>query len=92
MSKPRVSVARWSAETIGPTIIAVPHRGHSHVAQGAAAVVDVAVACVGVAAARWRGEQHPRESQAGHAAGIGEKPRLPDAYEAARQDVLDEAA
>ena len=33
VSKPSVTVARWSAERIGPTIIAAPHRGHAHVAQ-----------------------------------------------------------
>ena len=26
-------VASWSAERIGPTIIAAPHRGHAHVAR-----------------------------------------------------------
>ena len=32
VSKPRVSVISWSAERIGPRIIAAPHRGHAHVA------------------------------------------------------------
>ena len=38
------------------------------------------------------GEQGPREGHARGATGVGEKSRLPDADEAARQDVLDEAA
>ena len=46
-----MTVARWSAERIGPTIIAAPHRGHAHVARVSVAVVTAAVACVDVAAA-----------------------------------------
>ena len=38
------------------------------------------------------GEQGPGERQTGHATGVREKARLSDAHEAARQDVLDEAA
>jgi hypothetical protein len=29
VSKPKAAVASWNAERIGPTIIAVPHRGHA---------------------------------------------------------------
>ena len=50
LSKPSVTVARWSAERIGPTIIAAPHRGHAHVARVSVAVVAAAVASVDVAA------------------------------------------
>ena len=32
LSKPSVTVASWSAERIGPMIIAAPQRGHAHVA------------------------------------------------------------
>jgi hypothetical protein len=49
VSKPSVTVVRWSAERIGPTIIAAPQRGHAHVARGAVSVVGVAVAAVGAA-------------------------------------------
>ena len=52
----------------------------------------VAVASVDGAAVDWCGEQRPRERHAGRATGVREKARLPDAHEAARQDVLDEAA
>src|SRR5688572_3417027 len=45
LSKLPVTLARWSAERIGPTIIATPHRGHTHVAPGFVSVVTVAVAC-----------------------------------------------
>ena len=38
-------MARWSAERIGPTIIAAPHRGHAHVAR-VVSMVTVAIACV----------------------------------------------
>ena len=38
MSKPSVTVARWSAERIGPTIIAAPQRGQAHVARVAGSV------------------------------------------------------
>ena len=38
------------------------------------------------------GEQGPGERHAGRATGVREEARLPDAHEAARQDVLDEAA
>ena len=33
LSKLPVTVARWSAERMGPTIIAAPHRGHARVAR-----------------------------------------------------------
>ena len=47
VSKPRVIVARWSAERIGPRIIAAPQRGHAHVATGgASAEVDGAATVV----------------------------------------------
>ena len=39
-------MARWSADKIGPTIIAAPHRGHVHEARVAGSVVDVAGASV----------------------------------------------
>jgi hypothetical protein len=42
-SKLQVTVARWSAERIGPTIIAAPHRGHAHIARVGASVVVGAV-------------------------------------------------
>jgi hypothetical protein len=45
LSKPRVIVISWTAERIGPTIIAAPQRGHAHVA-----IVGVSVAVDGVAA------------------------------------------
>src|SRR5258705_12700858 len=44
LSKPRVMVISWSAERIGPRIIAAPQRGHAHVA-----TVGVSVAVDGVA-------------------------------------------
>jgi hypothetical protein len=43
VSKRSVRVARWSGERIGPTIIAVPHRGQAHVARSVGSVVTVAV-------------------------------------------------
>jgi hypothetical protein len=43
-SKPRVIVFSWSAESVGPRIIAAPQRGHAQVA-----TVDVSVAVDGVA-------------------------------------------
>ena len=42
VSKPRVIVVSWSAERIGPRIIAAPHRGHAHVAVVVVVVVSVA--------------------------------------------------
>ena len=39
-----------------------------------------------------RGEKRPREGDARRPTGVREKARLPNADEAARQDVLDEAA
>lgn len=49
LSKLHVTVARWSAERIGPTIIAAPHRGHAHVARagGVSVVVGAIVSVVG---------------------------------------------
>jgi hypothetical protein len=44
LSKPRGIVISWSAERIGPRIIAAPQRGHAHVA-----TVGVSVAVDGVA-------------------------------------------
>src|SRR5918995_4691937 len=46
LSKLHVTVARWSAERIGPTIIAAPHRGHAHVARAGVSVVVGAVVSV----------------------------------------------
>ena len=43
LSKPRVIVISWSAERIGPRIIAAPQRGHAHVA-----TVGVSVAVDGI--------------------------------------------
>ena len=54
VSKPHVRDARWSAERIGPTIIAAPQCGHVHVARVGAAVaagVDVGVGDAGDAGA-----------------------------------------
>ena len=88
VSKPRVIVIRWSAERIGPTIIAAPQRGHAH------------VPTVGVAGHRRRASPScgaalrsvRARAMRVAATGVGEKARLPDADEAARQNVLDEAA
>jgi len=41
LSKLHVTVTRWSAERIGPTIIAAPHRGHTHVARAGGVPVVV---------------------------------------------------
>jgi hypothetical protein len=49
-----VTVAKWSAERIGPMIIAAPHRGHAHVALAGVSVVGGAV--VSVAGADGEGE------------------------------------
>ena len=86
-----MTVASWSAERIGPRIIAAPHRGHAHVA-------PVGVSVASAPSRRWPGcrrrcgEQRPREGHARGPTGVREKARLPNADEAARQDVLDEAA
>jgi hypothetical protein len=50
VSKPSVTEARRSAEKIGPTIIAAPHRGHAHVARGTVSAVTAGVASVDGAA------------------------------------------
>jgi hypothetical protein len=48
LSKRQVTVARWSAERIGPTIIAAPHRGPGQVARvGVSVVVGSVVAVAG---------------------------------------------
>jgi hypothetical protein len=48
LSKLQVTLARWSAERIGPTIIAAPHRGHGHVARaGVSGVVEWVVSVAG---------------------------------------------
>src|SRR4029453_1377333 len=52
VSKPRVMVVSWSAERIGPRIIAVPQRGHAHVATVGGSVAVDGVATVGRAALR----------------------------------------
>jgi hypothetical protein len=44
VSKLSVTAARRSAERIGPTIIAAPHRGQAHVARGTVSAVTVGVA------------------------------------------------
>src|SRR5688572_5839635 len=46
LSKRHVTVARWSAERTGPTIMAAPHRGHAHVAR-AGVVVGAVVSVAG---------------------------------------------
>ena len=46
LSNLHVTVARWSGERIGPTIIAAPHRGHAQVAQVSVLVVIGTVASV----------------------------------------------
>ena len=62
VSKLHVTVARWSAERIGPMIIAAPHRGHVHVAR---AGVSVAVgAVVSVAGAEGEGVARTVRAQA----------------------------
>ena len=84
-------MARWSAERIGPTIIAAPHRGQAQVARGCCRRGPVAVASMDRSPSMvWRAG--PRERDAAVATGVREKARLADAHEAARQDVLDEAA
>ena len=46
VSKPKAAVASWSAERMGPTIIAAPHRGHAQVARIGASVSCGAAAAV----------------------------------------------
>ena len=57
VSKWGVMVRRWSGDTIGPTIIAAPQRGHTQVARTGVSVVDVvsesALAVGGVASTVW---------------------------------------
>ena len=91
VSKPSVIEARWSAERIGPTIIAAPHRGHAHVARAGVSLVGATGVSVAVRRRRGCGEERPREGHAGGPAGVREKPGLPDTHEAARENVLDEA-
>ena len=50
LSKLHVTGARWSADKIGLTIIAAPHRGHAHVARDTGSAVIVGVASLGGAA------------------------------------------
>src|SRR6266853_4949389 len=52
VSKPRAIVVSWSAERIGPRIIAAPQRGHAQVSTVGASVAGDAVATVGRAAPR----------------------------------------
>jgi hypothetical protein len=52
VSRPRVIVANWSAERIGPRIIAAPQRGHAQVSTVGVSVAVDAVATVGRAAPR----------------------------------------
>ena len=62
LSKLHVTVAKWSAERIGPMIIAAPHRGHAHVALAGVSVVGGAV--VSVAGAYGEGEGEARTVRA----------------------------
>src|SRR5262245_43044310 len=49
VSHPSVTVASWSADRIGPTIMAAPHRGHAHVARvRASGVVGAGALVAGV--------------------------------------------
>jgi hypothetical protein len=83
--------ARWRAERIGPAIMAAPHRGQAH-------VVAVSVGgrrrgrVGGSVCDRGRSEEVSRQRDPRGSTGVGQKARLPDAHEAPRQDVLDEAA
>ena len=58
VSKLSVTEARWSAERIGPTIMAAPHRGQAHVAAvsvvGAGAAASVGGCAIGGAASKVR--------------------------------------
>jgi hypothetical protein len=90
VSKPKAAGASWKAERMGPTIMAAPHRGHAHV---------VRVGCLsrrrrrtGGCRRRRCGEQGPCEGDARRSAGVRQESRLANAYEAAREDVLNEAA
>ena len=56
VSKPSVTVASWSADRIGPTIMAVPQRGHAHVARVGVSVDAVTAAWVDGAAVGGGGE------------------------------------
>ena len=55
------------------------------------ATVGVSVAVDGVDGGERRAEERAREGDAGGPTGVREKARLPNADEAARQNVLDEA-
>ena len=87
LSKPRVIVISWSAERIGPRIIAAPQRGHAQVATVGVSVAVDGVATVVRAALRSVRARATRRGPTG----VREKARLPNADEAARQNVLDEA-
>ena len=73
VSKPSVSVARWSAERIGPTIIGAPHRGQRPRGAGRRLGGRRRGRVVEVAAVDGGGEHGPRERHAGGATGVREK-------------------
>jgi hypothetical protein len=91
VSKLKVTVASWSADRIGPTIIAAPHPGHAHVARVVVSVVVDSVADGSRCRQCGGGEYGSREGQPSGPARVRKESRLADAHEAARQDVLDEA-
>jgi hypothetical protein len=65
VSKLKVTVASWSADRIGPTIIAAPHRGHAHVARVVVSVVVDSVATgAGVGSAEVASTVRARVSRA----------------------------
>ena len=90
VSKPQVRAARWCADRIGPTVMAAPQCGHVQVARVAVSVRTAAVASVAGGAAGRASSVRASATRA-VATGVGEKARLPDAHEAARQHVLDDA-
>ena len=92
VSKPHVRVVSWSADRIGPTIIAAPHRGHVHVARvGGSVVVDPVESGAGVGGEGAASTVRARASRAVRRVFV-RNPDVADAHEAARQNVLDKAA
>ena len=93
VSKPhvgwRVGAPRGSVRQSSPRHSADTSTSRGSEAQSSLASWSRSVVGAGVTGA---GEQGPRESHAGGPARVREKPRLPDAHEAARENVLDEAA
>jgi hypothetical protein len=62
-SKPRVTVISWSADSIGPRIIAAPHRGHVHVGRVVVSVdVDPGTSRAGAGGAE-EGDHGSRDGQ-----------------------------